>query len=163
MPEQPVAYEDAIDLLDADHKAVKKMFIDYDALCDDEAEAGEKGALAEQICAALTVHTQIEEEIFYPQVRDALADGALIDEALGEHAEAKEAIAELQGMKPGSAKYDTSVKKLAKMIDHHVLEEREQIFLQARQAAVDLRGMAVPLLERKKQLTKSKPRSKETR
>lgn len=163
MPE-PVPYEDAIDLLDADHKAVKKMFIDYDALCDDEADAADKGALAQRICSALRVHAQIEEEIFYPQVREALAESTLMDEALEEHAEAKQLIAQIEGMKPGGDKYDAAVKKLAEMIDHHVLEEREQIFLQALQAPLDLRGLAVPLFERKKQLTKKQPsRAKESK
>jgi hypothetical protein len=86
----------------------------------------------------------------------------LIDEALEEHAEVKETIAIIQGMKPTSAKYDATVKKLAKLIDKHVLEERERIFLQARNAPLDLRGMALPLFELKQKLSKkSVPRVKE--
>jgi len=146
------AYEDAIDLLDADHKAVKKMFIDYDALCEDGASAGERQALAEKICMALTVHAQIEEEIFYPAVRKATDSDALMEAALAEHAQAKKLIARIQGMKASSADYDATVQELAKTIDQHVLEEREQIFLQAKNAALDLRALAVPLAERKKQL-----------
>ncbi len=79
-------FDNAVDLLDADHKAVKKMFIDYDALCEDGAPAAARRALAEKICQALTVHTQIEEEIFYPAVREATEDDPLLDEALAEHA-----------------------------------------------------------------------------
>lgn len=146
-------YENAVDLLDADHKAVKTMFVDYNALCEDEAPAPARRALAEKICEALKVHAQIEEEIFYPAVRAAIGDDALMDEALGEHAEAKEAIARIQGMKASSDNYDGMVKKLGKLIDAHVLEEREQIFLQAQQAPLDLRALAVPLYRRKQQLT----------
>ena len=148
----PVPYEDAVDLLDADHKAVKKMFIDYAALCEDSGPADARKALADRICQALIVHAQIEEEIFYPAVRAAIGNDALIDEALQEHDEAKGLIARLQGMKSSSDKYDATVQQLSKAIDAHVLEEREQIFLEARRVALDLRSLAVPLFERKSEL-----------
>jgi hypothetical protein len=150
-----VPFENAVDLLDADHKAVKKMFIDYNALCEDEAAADAKKALAQRICQALLVHAQIEEEIFYRAIRKATGDDALMDEALHEHAEAKDLIARIQGMKATSDNYDDTVKALGKAIDEHVLEELEQMFLEAQQAPLDLRGLAVPLYERKKQLMKA--------
>ena len=151
---EPVAYQDAVDLLDADHKAVKKMFIDFDALCEDGASPKQKGALAQRICQALNVHALIEEEIFYPQVREMTGDDSMLDEALEEHAEAKKLIGKIEAMKPSNEAFDATVKQLAKLIDQHVLEEREQIFLAARYSALDLRGMTLPLLKRKKQLTK---------
>lgn len=154
---QAMAYEDAVDLLDADHKAVKALFIKFHALCEDDAPAGEKQQVAQKICKALTVHAQIEEEIFYPRVREAIGDDGLMDEALQGHAQAKQAIAEIQGMSAGDKGYDDKVKKLGKVIDEHVLEEREQIFLQARYAALDLRGMTPELAARKKQLTGARP------
>ncbi len=150
-----VPYEDAVDLLDADHKAVKKMFIDYHALCEDDAPVQAKRTLAGQICQALTVHAQIEEDIFYPAVRDAIGDDTLMDEALAEHAEAKRLIASIAAMDASAKDYDATVKQLGKAIDEHVLEEREQIFLQARNAALDLRGLAVPLYQRQKELKKA--------
>ena len=158
MKEEAVPYEDAVDLLDADHKAVKKMFIDYHAMCEDGAPAQAKAALAGQICQALTVHAQIEEEIFYPAVRGAIGDDTLMDEALAEHAEAKRLIAHIQGMDAAAKDYDATVKQLGKAIDEHVLEEREQIFLRAQQAALDLRELAVPLHRRKKQLQAAAPK-----
>jgi hemerythrin superfamily protein len=148
---QAVAYEDAVDLLDADHKGVKALFIKFNGLCDDDAPAADKQAVAQKICKDLTVHARIEEEIFYPQVREAVGED-LLDEALQEHAEAKAAIAEIQAMDAGDEGYDDKVKELGKMIDEHVLEEREQIFLLARLAPLDLRSMAVELFDRKKQL-----------
>ncbi len=150
-----VAYDDAVDLLEADHQAVKKMFIDYGALCDDAAPAAAKRALAQRICQALTVHAQIEEEIFYPKVRNVLGDDALMDDALDEHAAAKALIAEIQAMKATADGYDTAVKQLGALIDAHVLQEREQIFLNARRAALDLRAMAVPLLRLQQKLKKA--------
>ncbi len=153
-----VPFENAVDLLDADHKAVKSMFIEYSALCEDGAPAPARRTLADKICRALTVHARIEEEIFYPAVRAAIGDDGLMDEALAEHAEAKALIAEIQGMKATSDNLDPAVKQLGQVIDEHVLEEREQIFLQAMQAPLDLRGLAVPLYERKKKLMGSAPK-----
>lgn len=154
---QAVAYEDAVDLLDADHKSVKALFITFNALCEDDAPTANKQQIAEKICEALTIHSQIEEEIFYPRVRQAIGDDALMDEALHEHAEAKEEIALIQGMAADDEGYDDKVRELGKVIDHHVREEREQIFLQARYADLDLRGMVLELLARKKQLLNAKP------
>jgi hypothetical protein len=148
----PIAYEDAVDLLDADHKAVKKMFIDHAAMCDVAAPSRAKRELAQRICQALTVHAQLEEEIFYPAVREAIGDDALMDEALHEHAEAKALIARIGSLSADDAAHGTAVKQLGKVIDQHVLEEREQIFLRARQSAMDLRGLTAPLAKRQKQL-----------
>jgi hypothetical protein len=83
------AYEDTVDLLDADHKAVKKLFIDFSALCDDGAAPEAKRPVSDKICQALLVHMQIEEEIFYPAVRAGTGDGTLIEEAIDEHAQAR--------------------------------------------------------------------------
>lgn len=152
---EPVAFDDAVDLLDADHKAVKKMFIDYGALCEAAAPAAAKQALAQRICQALAVHARLEEELFYPAVLKAIGDDALMDEALQEHAAAKEVIARIESMKPTDAAYDATVQQLGKLIDQHVLEEREQIFLKARNAALDLRGLTLPLLKRQQQLKKA--------
>ena len=151
---EPIAYEDAVDLLDADHKAVKTLFIEFNALCEDDAPAADKQALALKICQALTVHAQLEEELFYPAVREATGDDALMDEAVMEHAEAKALVAQIQDMDPDDEAFDATVQELGKDIDHHVLEEREQIFLKARLAALDLRGMVPQLARRKQQLTK---------
>ncbi|MDB5857670.1 MAG: hypothetical protein JWQ76_1359 [Ramlibacter sp.] len=151
---QPIAYEDAIDLLDADHKAVKQLFIDFNGLCEDGAPAADKQAVALKICQALAVHAQLEEEIFYPAVRQAIGDDALMDEAMLEHAQAKDLIAQIQEMDPQDETFDGTVQELGKDIDHHVLEEREQIFLKARLARLDLRGMVPAMVKRKEQLKK---------
>jgi len=150
-----IPYDDAVDLLEADHQAVKKMFIDFGALCEDAAPAAAKRALALRICQALTMHARIEEEVFYPKVRPALGDDALMDLALQEHAAAKEVIAQIRAMKATDASYDSVVKQLGVLIDQHVLEEREQIFLRARNAALDLRALTLPLWKLQTQLKKT--------
>ena len=156
------AYDDAVDLLDADHKAVKKLFIDFNALCDDGAPLAAKRRIADKICQELLIHTQIEEEIFYPAVSKGTGDKPLIEEALDEHAQAKQTIAKIQVMDESDKSFDDTVKLLGELIDAHVLEEREHMFLEARQSPVDLRGLAVQLFERKKQLksaaTATKPK-----
>jgi hemerythrin superfamily protein len=152
-----LSYEDAVDLLDADHKLVQKLFLDYQGLCDDGAPSEARQQLALKICQDLTVHTQIEEEIFYPRVRAAIDDESLMEEALREHAEAKKAIAKIQGMAPSDAGYDDTVKKLNETVMDHVMDEREQVFLKARYSTADLRGMVPELYARKKELQSGAP------
>ncbi len=100
----------------------------------------------------LTVHTQIEEEIFYPAVRKATGDDALLDHAEEEHQEAKDLIARIQGLSADDDEYDDCVKQLAQAIMSHVMEERERVFLEARYSPLDLRALAVTLYERKQEL-----------
>ena len=152
-----LSYEDAVDLLDADHKLVQKLFLDYQALCDDGAPSEARRELAMLICQHLNVHTQIEEEIFYPRVRAAIKDDKLMDEALREHGEAKEAIARIQEMAPNDASYDKTVQQLFSTVMDHVMDEREQMFLKARYSTADLRGMVPELHARKKQLQTGVP------
>jgi hemerythrin superfamily protein len=147
-----IAYEDAVDLLDGDHKLVQKLFIQYQVFHEFGAPAADRQQLAERICAALAVHTQIEEEIFYPAVRDATGDDALLDHAEQEHQQAKDLIARIQGMSPADEAYDDCVKQLAEEVMTHVMEERERVFLKARYSPLDLRGLAVTLYERKQAL-----------
>ncbi|MBK0393796.1 hemerythrin domain-containing protein [Ramlibacter algicola] len=152
-----LSYPDAVDLLDADHKLAQKMFLDYKAMSQDGAPSEAKRTLAAKICQDLSVHTQIEEEIFYPAVREAIGDDALMDEALLEHAEAKELIARIRRMAPNDAAYDDMVQQLFMSIMDHVMEEREQIFLKARYSTADLRGMVPQLYARKKELQTGAP------
>ena len=143
---------DAVDLLDADHVAVKKLFTAYKKLFNSSASADEKRELAELICHELTVHAQIEEEIFYPQVRQAINDDELLDEAAVEHGTAKDLIAQIVGMSPEDDMYDARVIVLGEYIDHHVKEEREEMFVKARKSSLDLVAMAQELKERKTEL-----------
>ena len=152
-----LSYEDAVDLLDADHKLVQKLFLDFEALSDDGGPTEARRQVALKICQDLSVHAQIEEEIFYPAVGAPHDDAARIDEALLEHAQAKDMIAGIQGMSPGDAEYDGAVKQLFMAVMDHVMEEREQIFLKARYSTADLRGMVPELYARKKDLQTGAP------
>lgn len=152
MSKPPAQKHDAVDLLDADHIAVKKLFTAYKKLCGAEGAPEKKRELAEQICQELTVHTQIEEEIFYPQLRSAIDDDSLLDEAEVEHSTAKDLIAQISGMDPEDDKYDAKVIVLGEYIDHHVNEEREEIFVKARKSKLDLVAIAGELGTRKAEL-----------
>ena len=147
--------KDACDLLDADHKAVKKMFKEYEELAGSRARsaAQKKMELARQICHELTVHAQIEEEIFYPALRDALKDTDTLAEAEVEHQSAKDLIAQIEAMPEPDEMFDAKVKVLGEYIDHHVKEERNEIFVKARASRkLDLVSMRETLEMRKEEL-----------
>ncbi len=139
---------DAIKLLKDDHKEVKTYFKQYELLEDEP----EKQALAEKICKALTVHAQIEEEIFYPAAREAIEDDDLLDEAEVEHASAKQLIAEIQAMQASDRLFDAKVTVLGEYIDHHVEEEENEMFSESRESDLDLKALGVQLAERKAEL-----------
>lgn len=146
---------DACSLLDTDHKNVKKMFTAYEELTKSKAAsaAQKKRDLALQICMELTVHAQIEEEIFYPAVREAIKETDLLDEAEVEHASAKDLIAQIQEAPETDDMFDAKVTVLSEYIDHHVKEERNEMFPKARAArGLDLVGMREQLAARKEEL-----------
>jgi len=151
------AKTDATALLARDHAEVKKLFKQYEKLADAEAEGEERQALAEQICAMLTVHATIEEEIFYPAAREADVEDDLLDEAEVEHASAKELIAQIQGMEPDDDLYDAKVTVLGEYVEHHVQEEEGEMFPKCRRAKMDLAGLAASLAERKAELMAEQP------
>ena len=147
--------KDACDLLDTDHKNVKKMFKDYEELTGSRARTAmqKKMDLARQICNELTVHAQVEEEIFYPAVRAAVKETDLLDEAEVEHQSAKDLIAQIQTASEADEMFDAKVKVLGEYIDHHVKEERGEIFPKARAARkLDLMAMREQIETRKEEL-----------
>jgi hemerythrin superfamily protein len=145
---RPGAPGDAIALLKADHREVESWFDEYEELEGDD----KKAALSAKICRALKVHTQIEEEIFYPAARAATKDGDLLDEATVEHAGAKDLIAQIESMRVGDDLYDAKIKVLGEQIKHHVKEEQEELFPEARESDMDLKALGAQLAARKKEL-----------
>ena len=102
----------------------------------------------------LTIHTMIEEEIFYPACRKAGVDSDMMDEANVEHDGAKSLIAELENGAPGEPYYDAKVKVLSEEIKHHVKEEekRDGVFAQAREKDLDLKALGERIAARKEEL-----------
>ena len=140
----------ALELLEQDHREVEEWFDEYDELKDD---GDQKADLAEKICLALKVHAQIEEEIFYPQAREATKDNDLIDEAVVEHATVKNLIAEIEAMEVGEELYDAKMRVLGEMVKHHIKEEEDELFPELETARVDLNAVGKEIAERKEELT----------
>ena len=128
---------DAIKLLKEQHDEVKTMFKKFEELGDRAYTSKKK--LADQICAALTKHALIEEEIFYPAVRAEVEEGdEQVDEAVVEHDSAKELIAQIQEMSANEELFDAKVKVLGEQVEHHIKEEETEMFRDAKKAKLDL-------------------------
>jgi hypothetical protein len=142
------AAKDAIALLKADHRKVEGLFEKY------ESARAKKADIAKQICMELTIHTTIEEEIFYPACKNAGVESDMLDEAHVEHDGAKVLIGELENGSPDDEFYDAKVKVLSEEIKHHVKEEEKRggIFTEARKADLDLAALGKQLAARKSEL-----------
>jgi hemerythrin superfamily protein len=144
--------QDALDLLDADHQAVRQLFQAYRELAANDAPEARRKALAEQICMELVIHAKLEEELLYPAVRDAIRDDDLMDEAEVEHASARDLIVQILSMDPHEVLYDAKVTVLGEYIEHHVREERGEMFPKARRSGIDLVRLGERLRERQREL-----------
>lgn len=138
-----------IDLLTAEHKAVKTAFERYQQLVDNDAESKELTALAQQICMALSSHAQIEEEFLYPALRKAFDTAELINEAAIEHDTAKYLIDQILNSNRRDTLYDAKVKVLGEYIDHHVREEENEIFPKAKKLKIDMVALGEQIAARK--------------
>ena len=143
--------QDAIALLKDDHRAVEKLFKDFEAAKGE----GRKETLARRICLELTIHTKIEEEIFYPACEGKI-DEDMLKEAYVEHDAAKLLMAEIQaGNGQSDDFFDAKVQVLSEQIEHHVKEEETELFPQVRKADLDLDALGEQLAERKKELLRT--------
>lgn len=145
----PAKKLNAIALLKADHRKVEELFEKY------ESARAKKADIAKQICLELTIHTMIEEEIFYPACREAGVQSDMMDEANVEHDGAKVLIGEIDAGSPADEFYDAKVKVLSEEIKHHVKEEEKRggIFTEAKGADLDLDALGEQMASRKQELT----------
>ncbi|MBL8691835.1 MAG: hemerythrin domain-containing protein [Rhodospirillaceae bacterium] len=146
------AAPDAIKLLRADHKEVSELFEAYEKL--GERAQTKKAQIANKICKVLTVHAQIEEEIFYPEVRAAMDEDELLDEAEVEHGSIKDLVAEIERGLEGEidGKFDAKVKVVSEWVKHHVKEEQNELFPKVRDSDIDLDALGECLKARKDEL-----------
>lgn len=142
------AAKDAIAMLREDHKKVSELFEAFDKARLDSR----KKALVEEICAELEIHTTLEEEIFYPAVKEALKDHELVPEANVEHASVKDLIAQVKGIEPDGEMYDARVKVMGEFVKHHVKEEQTEMFPKARKTNLDLKALGQQMAARKQEL-----------
>lgn len=140
---------DPTKLLMDDHKEVHALFQKYLKLAAKDADADERQPLADQICLLLSIHTTIEEEIFYPAAYAAGVDALLLDEAKVEHASCKELIAQIRSMDTDDDLYDAKVTVLSEYIEHHVKEEEGELFPKCRKSSMDLPAIGAQMSERK--------------
>lgn len=145
--ESPAA-KDAIALLKADHETVSDLFADYEKTDSSK----KKKAIVAEICTELTVHTQIEEEIFYPAIKAALKDKLVVPEAIVEHAGVKDLIAQLEGVEPNGVIFDAKVKVLSEYVEHHVKEEQNEMFPKVKASSLDLVELGARMAARKADL-----------
>lgn len=146
--DKEVKPQEATKLLRADHKLVNDLFEQYESATSTK----KKKELVAQICTELTVHAQIEEEIFYPAVKRALKDKELIPEATVEHNTLKQMIAEVEGKEPDGEMFDAKIKVMSEYVKHHVKEEQNEIFPKAKDSKLDMMELGAQLMERKEEL-----------
>jgi hemerythrin superfamily protein len=147
-PQTAARGQEATALLRADHKAVSELFSQYEK----SRSAAKKQELVAQICQELAVHAQVEEEIFYPAVKEALHDTELIPEAIVEQATMKELISQVEGIEPNGEMFDAKVKVLAEYVKHHVKEEHTEMFPKAKATKLDLFELGARITARKQEL-----------
>jgi hemerythrin superfamily protein len=142
------APQSATAILRADHKVVSELFDAYEKA----RSVTRKAQIVAQICTELTVHAQVEEEVFYPAVKAALKDKELVPEATVEHASVKDLIAQVEGLEPDGEMFDAKVKVMSEFVKHHVKEEQTEMFPKANATSLDMKALGAQILTRKAEL-----------
>ena len=143
---------DALALLRAEHAQLRLLFARCDDLRGLEDAEESLAELVDDLCDALIVHTMIEEELFYPALREASGDDELFDEAELEHAGVRELVSQLEVMYPGDEHFEATLAVLADEVAHHIAQEESEMFALARTAGVDLAALGQRLALRQAQL-----------
>lgn len=125
---------DAITTLRDDHKRVEKLFKQFEKLEKNDGSAAQKRKVVEQIIEELSIHAAVEEQVFYPAVRELEDVGDVVLEGLEEHHIVKWTLSELDGMKGDEERFDAKVKVLMESVRHHVEEEESEMFPKVREA-----------------------------
>jgi len=141
---------EAISMLIEDHQKVQKMFKTFERTEDQQQQE----QLATQICNELTVHTQIEEQVFYPAAREALdeEEAALVDEASVEHQVAKDLIEKIKQSRPHDEEYCALVTVLGEYVNHHIQEEQKELFPAVKKTEIDFEALAEEMQQKKQEL-----------
>ena len=147
-PTPPSKSQEATALLTADHKLVSGLFDDYEKA----STKAMKKKLVTQFCMELSVHAQVEEEIFYPAVKKALNDHELVPEATVEHSSLKSLIAQVEDIEPDGEMYDAKIKVLCEYVKHHVKEEQDEMFPKAKATHLNMMELGDKITARKQEL-----------
>lgn len=137
--------QDILSLLCADHEHLIELFWEFRHV-KDHCTLEEKEALVQTICSELLLHAELEEEVFYPAVRDILQDDMLMDEAESEHENAKDVIEELQAMHPSHPSYNAKVVVMGENVERHMREEQTVVFPKVKKSRLNLYALAEEML-----------------
>jgi hemerythrin-like domain-containing protein len=141
---------EAIDMLKQDHDKVTKAFKEFEKLDRGDTETCQQ--LVMTVCEDLKVHTTLEEEIFYPAVREAIDDDDTMNEAAVEHETAKMLIDQLENMQADDPNFHATFTVLGEYVKHHIEEEEDEMFPAARKSGLDFDSLAERMRERKEEL-----------
>jgi hemerythrin superfamily protein len=150
MPRTRSKNVEAINMLKEDHDRVEKAFKEFEKLDREDTETVRQ--LVMTVCEELKIHTTLEEEIFYPAVREAIDDEDLMNEASVEHETAKMLIEQLENMQPDDPNYHATFTVLGEYVMHHVEEEEGEMFPAAKKTDIDFEALAQQMKERKEEL-----------
>ena len=139
---------EAIAMLIEDHQKVQKLFRQFEKT----ENAQQREQIAKQVCDELVVHTQLEEQVFYPAARQALEESELVNEATVEHQVANDLIEKLKGMNGGNGEYAATFTVLGEYVNHHISEEQDELFPAVRKSDLDFEALAEEMQQRKKEL-----------
>lgn len=148
-PKAPANPSLAVELLMSDHRKVESLFADF----EDEEENAARREIALKICKELTVHATVEEEIFYPFLRENIEETDLLDEAEVEHGTAKDLIAQIEAADEVDDMFDAKVKVLKEYIEHHVKEEEGEMFHKLAHIREELDALGQEMYARKAELS----------
>lgn len=146
----PAAQKGVLGMLIDDHREVQKLFKEFKTAKD----GAQKENIVQQACKALTAHTEVEEQHFYPFLRECDPDkfSSLLDEAKVEHASAKDLMAQLQDGDSGEDLYDAHFTVLGEYTNHHITEEEDELFPKVIDEDIDLRELEEPMKQTKEQV-----------
>jgi hemerythrin superfamily protein len=152
MTPQRTGKQDALSLLEADHRAVEKLFDAFERADEDDFER--KGTLVQRACEKLTIHAMIEEEILYPAARKALKrdDGKDVEEAYIEHFLVKTLIEKFVTLKPSDDGFDATFRVMSANVRHHVKKEESELFPELRKTGLDLMALGKKVAARQEAL-----------
>jgi hemerythrin-like domain-containing protein len=150
MPKSKAKATGAIEILKEDHDKVKKAFKEFEKMDREDAEALQQ--LVQTVCEDLKVHTTLEEEIFYPAVREAIDDEDIMNEAQVEHETAKMLIEQLENMGADDPNFHATFTVLGEYVKHHIKEEEDEMFPEARKTDLDFEDLGQRMRQRKQEL-----------
>ena len=140
----------AIELLKEQHDKVKKAFKEFEKLDREDHQTQEH--LVQSACEDLKLHTTLEEELFYPAVREAIDDEDIMNEAQVEHETAKMLIEQLENMGPDDPNFHATFTVLGEYVTHHVKEEEGEMFPEVKKSDLDLEELGSRMRARMQEL-----------